>query len=47
LKRKVNAWTVNRKEDLVELMNCGIDGIITDDPKTAVSLKEQLNSSVL
>ena len=47
LKRKVNAWTVNRKEDLVELMNCGLDGIITDDPKTAVSLKEQLNSSVL
>ena len=28
----VNAWTINNREKIVELLGLGIDGIITDDP---------------
>jgi len=30
--RKINAWTVNKTETCIELIERGVDGIITDDP---------------
>jgi len=36
LHRKINVWTVNGEEDLQRLLGWGVDGIITDDPLTAV-----------
>ena len=38
--RKVNVWTVNKAVDLRRLMDYGVDGIITDDPKLAITLRE-------
>lgn len=31
---KVHAWTVNDREDMEELIELGVDGLITDDPAT-------------
>jgi glycerophosphoryl diester phosphodiesterase len=28
----VNVWTVNDKKTILKLLNCGVDGIITDKP---------------
>ena len=28
----VNPWTVNKDKEIKRLINCGVDGIITDDP---------------
>lgn len=36
LKRRIHVWTVNSEQDLLRLKNWGVDGIITDDPLTAV-----------
>lgn len=36
LKRRIHVWTVNTEQDLLRLKNWGVDGIITDDPLTAV-----------
>jgi len=36
LKRRVHVWTVNKPEDIIQLKEWGVDGIITDDPQTAV-----------
>ncbi|MCD6356671.1 MAG: hypothetical protein J7L66_05225 [Anaerolineaceae bacterium] len=33
--RNVNAWTVNKEEDIKRLIRAGIDGIITNDPRSA------------
>ena len=35
INRKVNTWTLNRAEEINSLVQAGIDGIITDDPKLA------------
>ncbi|MBL4585457.1 MAG: hypothetical protein JKX84_00150 [Flavobacteriales bacterium] len=32
-------WTVNGEEDMVRLLNLGVDGIITDYPDIALTLK--------
>jgi glycerophosphoryl diester phosphodiesterase len=40
MNRKVNTWTVNHQTDMIELINQGIDGIITDDPKLAQKIKQ-------
>lgn len=37
--RRVNTWTVNQNTDLIELINLGVDGIITDTPKLAYEIK--------
>jgi glycerophosphoryl diester phosphodiesterase len=37
--RKVNVWTVNHQTDMIRLINQGVDGIITDDPKLALKIK--------
>lgn len=40
LGRKVNVWTVNRKDELQQMIKFGVDGLITDDPVLARSLVE-------
>jgi len=35
---KVNTWTVNKPEDISAMAHLGVNTIITDDPKTAMSL---------
>lgn len=42
LNRKVNVWTVNHQTDLIRLINQGVDGIITDDPKLALKIKRRM-----
>ncbi|MCD6576595.1 MAG: hypothetical protein J7K66_01110 [Anaerolineaceae bacterium] len=37
--RKVNTWVVNQPTDMIELINLGVDGIITNDPKLAYEIK--------
>ena len=36
---KVIPWTVNRKEDMINLLKMGVDGLITDYPNIAIPLK--------
>jgi glycerophosphoryl diester phosphodiesterase len=36
LKRRVHVWTVNTPEQITQLKEWGVDGIITDDPQMAV-----------
>jgi len=38
-------WTINEEENLRAELQSGVDGIITDDPKLALSLREQINAS--
>jgi glycerophosphoryl diester phosphodiesterase len=36
LNRRVHVWTVNKPEEIVQLKEWGVDGIITDDPQMAL-----------
>jgi glycerophosphoryl diester phosphodiesterase len=36
LKRRVHVGTVNKAEDMIRLINWGVDGIFTDDPQLAL-----------
>lgn len=36
---KIIPWTVNEEEDMVQLLELGVDGIITDYPDVALTLK--------
>jgi len=38
--RRVNVWTVNEKPDIIRMIECQVDGIITNDPLLALSVKE-------
>jgi glycerophosphoryl diester phosphodiesterase len=38
LGRRIHVWTANAESDLLRLKNWGVDGIITDDPLTAVRI---------
>jgi glycerophosphoryl diester phosphodiesterase len=38
-KRKVVAWTVNRKESMLQFQKMGVDGIISDDTETLATLR--------
>lgn len=40
--RRVLAYTVNQPEDMRRLFGLGIDGIITDDPRTAIQVREEI-----
>ncbi len=40
---KVNVYTVNKEKDIVRMIEKGVDTIITDYPKIAISLIEKLN----
>jgi len=37
----VNVWTVNSPLDLRAMMDLGVDGLITDDPATALRLAHE------
>jgi len=39
INRRINTWTVNRKTDLIEIINLGVDGVITDNPELACEIK--------
>jgi glycerophosphoryl diester phosphodiesterase len=39
-KMKVIPWTVNKKNDIVNLLKMGVDGIITDYPNIAIRLRK-------
>ena len=43
LKRRINVWTVNKEDDLRRLISWGVDGIITDDPLTAVHVAREIS----
>jgi glycerophosphoryl diester phosphodiesterase len=42
---RVNAWTVNDEPELRRLMAAGVDGLITDHPGRAVSIRAELAAS--
>ncbi len=44
---KVIPWTINDREDMVQLMDMGIDGIITDYPDVAISLHEEMQEQAM
>jgi glycerophosphoryl diester phosphodiesterase len=39
--QEVHVWTVNRSGPMVDLLELGIDGVITDDPALAVRVREE------
>ncbi len=39
---KIHAWTINDPAEMEDLMNLGVDGIITDDPITLDQVRKQL-----
>jgi glycerophosphoryl diester phosphodiesterase len=39
---EVHAWTVNQATTMAELMDRGVDGLITDDPELAVRVREAM-----
>lgn len=39
----VNVWTVNKREDIIEMMELGVDFITTDDPLLAKTLQNASN----
>jgi len=41
---QVMTWTVNGEESLRQELQTGVDGIITDDPKLALSLRAEMGS---
>ena len=40
--REVHVWTVNRKQDMIDLIVLGVNGLITDDPALALRVREEL-----
>lgn len=41
---EVHAYPVNTKDDMVKMLNAGVDGIITDFPNIAIDLRDEINS---
>ncbi len=39
---EVHGWTVNSAAEMAELIDLGVDGLITDDPALAVSVREEV-----
>ncbi len=46
LEHLVNVWTVNKVDQIRELVSMGIDGVITDTPDTARELVEEYKSGI-
>jgi len=42
--RRVHVWTVNSTQDLQNLFKWGVDGVFTDDPALAVSLRNLIHN---
>jgi glycerophosphoryl diester phosphodiesterase len=42
--REVHVWTVNQKQDMIDLIVLGVDGLITDDPALAVRIRNELQT---
>lgn len=40
---KVYAYPVNERENMIKMLNAGVDGIITDYPNRAIELRRELN----
>lgn len=40
--RRVNVWTVNAPEEMRRMFQAGVDGLITDDPRLARQVLEQM-----
>jgi glycerophosphoryl diester phosphodiesterase len=38
---EVHAWTINRPAEMAELIERGVDGLITDDPALAIRLRQE------
>ena len=41
---EVHAYPVNTKEDMIKMLNAGVDGIITDYPDVAIDLRDELKA---
>ena len=41
---EVHAYPVNKREDMIKMLNAGVDGIITDYPDVAIELREELKA---
>lgn len=41
---EVHAYPVNSKEDMIKMLNAGVDGIITDYPDVAIDLRNELKA---
>jgi len=39
---KLNTWTVNQPKAIKQLLDFGVDGIITDFPELAVATRKQM-----
>lgn len=39
---EVHAYPVNERQDMIKMLNAGVDGIITDFPDRAISLREEI-----
>jgi len=39
---KVFTWPVNEREDMIKMLNMGVDGIITDNPHIAIEIRNEL-----
>lgn len=43
--KRINVWTVNKRERMVELLNLGVDGIITDFPDIAQEVVSEVEKN--
>ena len=41
---KVFTYSVNTREDMIKMLNMGVDGIITDFPSELVKIRKEINS---
>ncbi len=39
---KVFTWPVNERDEMIKMLNMGVDGIITDNPHIAIELRNEL-----
>ncbi|HHT24218.1 MAG TPA: glycerophosphodiester phosphodiesterase [Clostridiaceae bacterium] len=42
-KVKVRPWTVDDPQQMTQIITLGVDGLITNDPKTALEIRENIN----
>ena len=41
---KVFTYSVNSREEMIKMLNMGVDGIITDFPSELVKIRKEINS---